>query len=559
MIQELATLCMSDIVRLLGALGLLSLGITLTLWGLKRRRRGAILIALFLCLVALVPVALADHVLPPEGSLAQIQTNGPNSPISWGDWYTSNNPSGGGPGYHSFEIYVPCTLDPAEAITVELFDPESNNTAADDLDEIYPGAGDEDDTTFTLWAPDGATIVATQTYTPGGGTSQDWDLFAAFTPGDYDCGIYELTTSTSNDDQNAWRLRIAPDDPDGTPGTGDEISLGTMETAFQHNPPGGCQEFYFLVPDTPSIRLSNFDMDGSGTVSYTDPSGTVYGGTGSTGTVWNNSTVRFYPPPGGDEFIDPEPGVWMATLCVPDDNQYVFDTGGLPYFYDKPITPDMTVGKDDGTTTYYPGGELEYTITYANADPPDAGAALDAVLTDMLPPSTTFLSCSGGQSCGETSPGSGIVTFSLGTVAAGGSGSVTLRVQVAADAPTGTLTNTVELDYSDVLFSDYPVLTATDVNSYTEAPPEPPTPGPEPSGPGPSGPEPAPTPTPIPPTPVPPTPTVEVVTVARLPETGGLPGWFTVVIGIPILIGVAGLLNLALLEMRGRRGDGERG
>jgi uncharacterized repeat protein (TIGR01451 family) len=76
--------------------------------------------------------------------------------------------------------------------------------------------------------------------------------------------------------------------------------------------------------------------------------------------------------------------------------------------------------------------------------------------------------------------------------------------------------------------------------------------------PDPSGPEP-PTPTPIPPTPVPPTPTVEVVTVARLPETGGLPGWFTVVVGIPILIGAAGLLNLALLEARGRRGDGKRG
>jgi uncharacterized repeat protein (TIGR01451 family) len=74
--------------------------------------------------------------------------------------------------------------------------------------------------------------------------------------------------------------------------------------------------------------------------------------------------------------------------------------------------------------------------------------------------------------------------------------------------------------------------------------------------PDPSEPDP---PTPIPPTPVPPTPTVEVLTVARLPETGGLPGWFTVVVGIPILIGAAGLLNLALLEVRGRRGDGKRG
>ena len=40
--QELVTLCMSDIGRLLGALVLLSLGITPILWGLKRRRSGVI-------------------------------------------------------------------------------------------------------------------------------------------------------------------------------------------------------------------------------------------------------------------------------------------------------------------------------------------------------------------------------------------------------------------------------------------------------------------------------------------------------------------------------------
>ena len=62
-----------------------------------------------------------------------------------------------------------------------------------------------------------------------------------------------------------------------------------------------------------------------------------------------------------------------------------------------------------------------------------------------------------------------------------------------------------------------------------------------------------PTPTPTPRTEVTPTPTP--VTVVRLPETGGFPGWVTVVLGVPLIIGAAGLLNLALLEKRGRRGD----
>jgi hypothetical protein len=85
-----------------------------------------------------------------------------------------------------------------------------------------------------------------------------------------------------------------------------------------------------------------------------------------------------------------------------------------------------------------------------------------------------------------------------------------------------------------------------------------PTPTPKPSGPEPPGPEPpTSTPTPTSPAPVTPTPTVEVLTVERLPETGGFPGWFTVVLGVPLMIGAAGLLSLALLGMRGRRGGGK--
>ncbi|NIO69593.1 MAG: hypothetical protein GTN71_11320, partial [Anaerolineae bacterium] len=64
-----------------------------------------------------------------------------------------------------------------------------------------------------------------------------------------------------------------------------------------------------------------------------------------------------------------------------------------------------------------------------------------------------------------------------------------------------------------------------------------PTPTPKPK---PSEPEP-PTSTPVPPAPVTPTPTVEVLTVEMLPETGGLPGWVTVVLGVPILIGAASI------------------
>lgn len=579
MMRELFILCMSDIGRLLGMLILLSSGITLTLWGLNRRRHGVVVMALFLCLAALVPTVLAIE-LPPMGSVAQIQTSGPNTELWVGDWYTSRNPDAGGPGYHAFDIYVPCT--PLPGLTVELYDPESYYTTIGgapyaDLDEIRPDPGVPvpDNTTFTLTNPSGVVIAAT-TYIPTGGTSQSWVIFDTFDPGIEGCGIYRLTATTSDDDDNAWRLRVTPDDPDGTPGTGDEISLGNLQTSFQHET-FGCQTFHFFVPVTPSVRLSNFDMDVPGyctpptcTIAYTTPSGVVIDGTESGGTEWSGGGTA-YPPP-ADVIANPESGWWQAELCLNDDNQYIFDTGGLAYFYDKPPVPDMTVSKDDGTASFNPDGVLNYTITYNNAGP---GAALDAVLTDTLPISTTYLSCGGGLSCGYAPPppGSGVVTFSLGTIISMTSGSVTVSVRVDPGAPTGTITNIVELDYSDIIFSDYDVITDTDVDQYEEPPaptPEPPTPTPTPTPtpvpPTPEPPEPepplptftptfTPTPIPIPPASVTPTPTVEVLAVAMLPETGGLPGWFTIALGVPIIIGAASLLNLALLEMRGRRGD----
>lgn len=472
MMQELGALYMSDIVQLLGVLGLLSLGIVLILWGLKCRRSGVVVMALLLCLAALVPTVLAIEI-PPVGSVAQIQTSGPNTPLYIGDWYTSRNPDAGGPGYHSFNIYVPCTIPSGQTITVELFDPESNNTTGNvppDLDEIRPRPENPvpDNTMFTLRNPSGD-IIAETTYTPFEGTSQNWVTFATFTPGTNGCGIYTLRVTTSDDDDNAWRLRVTPD---GTPGTGDEISLGNLQTSFQHDS-FGCQTFHFFVPDMEDpIRLSNFDMDvpvlcENCTVAYTDPSGGIRAGTVSTGTAWNGTTGYFYPPPGGDVIADPEPGWWQAELCLNDDNQYIFDTGGLTYFHEKPPTPDMSVSKDDGTTTFSPGGVLTYTIAYTNDGP---GAALDAVLTDTLPDYTTFLSCSGGLSCGEIPPGSGIVIFQLGTIISETSGSVMVSVQVDDNAPAGSITNTVELDYTDVIFSDYPPESDTDVDSYEPTP-----------------------------------------------------------------------------------------
>ena len=57
--------------------------------------------------VALTPVTASAVELPPPANQFWIQTNGPNSAIALGDWYTSGV-AGGGAGYHYVQFQVPC-------------------------------------------------------------------------------------------------------------------------------------------------------------------------------------------------------------------------------------------------------------------------------------------------------------------------------------------------------------------------------------------------------------------------------------------------------------------
>jgi uncharacterized repeat protein (TIGR01451 family) len=418
----------------------------------------AIALAASALLSLLVTLALAQTEIPSPTSAAFIQTSGPNATLGTGDWYTN---VGQGNHPHNFKIFVPCTIAPSQVLTVELFDPEVfAGTQA--IDEIRGAA---DDTTFQLLAPDN-TVLATTTYPPSDTTNDRWNLFTTFTVGNSGCGIYTLLASTSDDDDNAWRLRITH--PDQVPGSGDEPTVAAFETSFQHAAPADtltCQSFYFFVPQTTSIRLNNFDLDfgvpgytPAPTVDYFPPSGASPSSTASGNAVWNNGTASTRV---GDVINNPQPGWWRAQICVGPGNQYIFEPEGLTYVLEEPQTPDMTLSKDDGLTDVQPGQIITYTIPYANQG---TGAALNTTLTDFLPPQTTFVACSGGLDCALAGPG--VVTYSLGVVPTGEGGQVTLTVQVDPGAPpAAVLTNTARLEYEDVMFNVYPPREATDVDT----------------------------------------------------------------------------------------------
>ncbi len=113
-------------------------------------------------------------------------------------------------------------------------------------------------------------------------------------------------------------------------------------------------------------------------------------------------------------------------------------------------TPIMTISKTADFATYDPGDEITYTITYTNTGGADA---YNVVIQDTIPPETTYVSSTPTYD----SVLDDTYTWNIGMVAAGGSGTITLVVEVDPGTPDQTeLTNYVSLDYTDANDNAYP-------------------------------------------------------------------------------------------------------
>lgn len=102
--------------------------------------------------------------------------------------------------------------------------------------------------------------------------------------------------------------------------------------------------------------------------------------------------------------------------------------------------PDLAVTKTDNLTQVGAGQTITYTIGYSNVG---TQGATGVVLTDTLPANLTF---SSAANPGWSQSGSTLTYTVPGTVAAGASSSVTLKLTVATSAAVGdTVTNTVSI------------------------------------------------------------------------------------------------------------------
>ncbi len=100
----------------------------------------------------------------------------------------------------------------------------------------------------------------------------------------------------------------------------------------------------------------------------------------------------------------------------------------------------FTITKSDGTTIATPGATLTYAINYANIGNQGATGVL---LTETLPGGTTFLS---SENPGWTNS-AGVLTFTVGSLAAGAGGSAPLVLHVSSPAAAGldSIANTVTI------------------------------------------------------------------------------------------------------------------
>ena len=409
------------------------------------------LILLAVCLTG-NKVFAGEYILPPTGSTVIFQTNGPNSNLSDGDWWTNSDPDAGQQS-HLFELYVPCQVDSDFVIELELYDPECFQTSSE-MDEI--GDVSWDDATFQLIAPDNATVVAEQTYSPVGTTSETWNAFSSFTVRQYGCGVYRLYVSTADDDGNVYKLKIVESNPDGLSNTGDEISISPFKTTYQPVT-NGCEQFWFYVPDKSELRLSNFDMDASGTIEYVNAESQTLSGTASEGGMWNNSIGISFPPPGGDVYTNPFAGWWQAEVCVDSANQYLFYPENTVFMGTAPDYPDVQVTVNNGVDTVYTEENTIFTIVAENTG---TGPAMNVTLIDTLPEQTSFVEATGSYTKTQPAPFI-VVTWTIDVITPGEKDTVTLTLNVNSET-SGVVTNIIFPENQDVFFNDYSLLRVSD-------------------------------------------------------------------------------------------------
>jgi protocatechuate 3,4-dioxygenase beta subunit len=332
------------------------------------------------------------------------QTTGPSGGVGIGDWYTDviNGSANGGGVPHRTGIIIPASFDPYTTITIVANDAESAvDVGAAGIDEVRNGT---DPTRYRLFAPDGR-LIGTRTFASGSPDRSEAKF--QITTNEWGAGTYILenvtgaqfingdTTATLNDDDNSWSLTVTPDGLD-TVAIADDISIGHSIDSYQFVRVTGAQSanFYFIVPPgVTDLFLRNFDMDGTGAVTYVAPDGTSIAGTVSVNASWNNGGDQNN---GGDTVpVAGRFGVWTVAITgFNNQNQFILEAntgttpgpiGGDVLLFDSPPVLNSigdTVYQDtNGNGVQDPGEVGIPNVTVTLVGDYDGNGSLDTITT----------------------------------------------------------------------------------------------------------------------------------------------------------------------------------
>jgi uncharacterized repeat protein (TIGR01451 family) len=248
--------------------------------------------------------------------------------------------------------------------------------------------------------------------------------------------------------QPELRLTLAWDDIAGVVNNDDSAPQLVNDLDLVLFGPNGEVHRPFVLPGQPAgpgggTTLVPRDCDGNaangvqvGTCIGQDNPAQNYFGPATEGTDRLNNVEQVVIP-------NPAPGTWRAQVSVlnGDGTNRLPQGGTQPYTLAGGTTAgtgaDLSVTKTDSPDPVQVGGTLTYTLTVHNDGPETANGV---VLTDTLPASVTFVGANASQ--GSCAHAAGVVTCSLGPLAAGAVATVT--IQVTPNAP-GTITNTASV------------------------------------------------------------------------------------------------------------------
>ncbi|MGE0085837.1 MAG: hypothetical protein AB7S75_15620, partial [Desulfococcaceae bacterium] len=197
-----------------------------------------------------------------------------------------------------------------------------------------------------------------------------------------------------------------------------------------------------IITDTVPAGLTY--VPGSASNGGTEAGGTITWNVGDLASGEGPYTVTFQATV-NNPYPDAEPLASVNTATIDDDNNPASvvdsETASTTVLIDAP-RPNLVVQKSAGSSAIVPGGSVTFTISYMNTG---NVAATGVIITDDVPTGFTYVSNTGGGSYAAPT-----VTWNIGTVAAGGTGSVTVTMQTG-NPFTGSnpTTNTATIDSNE--------------------------------------------------------------------------------------------------------------